>query len=107
MNFITPQKTKEFFSRDILFNKQSTIQRTEFMDSPFFPIPLWDLKIWKNLGLSSFLLRICLFLLKNSVNSCVLILNFGFFFQILSIVFFWGGGVFGIAFGEKGNHFKI
>jgi hypothetical protein len=32
------------------------------MDPLFFPIPLWDLKIWNNSGISSFLLRIRLFL---------------------------------------------
>jgi hypothetical protein len=38
------------------------LKRTESMDPPFFPNPLWDLEIWNNSGISSFLLRIHLFL---------------------------------------------
>ncbi len=52
-------------------NKQSTTQAHQIHVPPFFPIPLWDLKIWHNSGISNFLLQIHLFLQNNKIFPAV------------------------------------
>jgi hypothetical protein len=51
----------------LVFNKQSTTQAHQNLEPPFFPISLWDVKIWKNTDLFSFLLRTRLCFQKSNI----------------------------------------